>query len=67
VQRTYPRNSVIIKDGDGATSLYIALSGRLKVYRADADGKEFILDTLSEGDHFGPGGARPLPRLQAAR
>ena len=53
VQRTYPRNSVIINEGDEAASLYIVLSGRLKVYRADADGKEFILDTLSEGDHFG--------------
>ncbi len=53
VRRTYPRNSVIINEGDEATSLYIVLSGRLKVYRADADGKEFILDTLSEGDHFG--------------
>lgn len=53
VQRTYPRNAVIINEGDEATSLYIVLSGRLKVYRADADGKEFILDILAEGDHFG--------------
>jgi CRP/FNR family cyclic AMP-dependent transcriptional regulator len=53
VQRTYPKNSVIINEGDEATSLYIVLSGRLKVYRADADGKEFILDTLTEGEHFG--------------
>jgi CRP/FNR family cyclic AMP-dependent transcriptional regulator len=52
-QRAYPRNSVIINEGDAATSLYIVLSGRLKVYRADAEGKEFILDTLSEGEHFG--------------
>jgi len=53
VQRAYPRNAVIINEGDEATSLYIVLAGRLKVYRADADGKEFILDTLGEGDHFG--------------
>jgi CRP/FNR family transcriptional regulator, cyclic AMP receptor protein len=53
VQRTYPKTCVIINEGDEATSLYIVLSGRLKVYRADAGGKEFILDTLSEGDHFG--------------
>jgi len=53
VQRTYPRNSVILNQGDEATSLYIVLSGRLKVYRSDAEGREFILATLSEGDHFG--------------
>jgi CRP/FNR family cyclic AMP-dependent transcriptional regulator len=28
VQRTYPRNSVILNEGDEATSLYIGLSGR---------------------------------------
>jgi CRP/FNR family transcriptional regulator, cyclic AMP receptor protein len=53
VERPYPKNSIIFHEGDEATSLYIVLSGRLKVYRANAEGKEFILDTLSGGDHFG--------------
>ena len=53
VQRSYPRNCVILNEGDEASSLYIVLSGRLKVFRADAQGKEFVLETLSEGDQFG--------------
>jgi CRP/FNR family cyclic AMP-dependent transcriptional regulator len=53
VQRTYPRGAVIINEGDAATSVFIVLSGRLKVYLGDAGGKEFVLETLSEGDLFG--------------
>ncbi len=53
VQRAYRRGVEIISERDKATSLYIVLSGRLKVYRADPEGKEFVLDTLSEGDLFG--------------
>ena len=40
VQRSYPRNCVILNEGDEASSLYIVLSGRLKVFRADAQGKQ---------------------------
>jgi len=34
-------------------SLYVILSGRVKVYISDEDGKEFILSTISPGDYFG--------------
>jgi CRP/FNR family cyclic AMP-dependent transcriptional regulator len=53
VPRTYRKGSTVIRQEDEATTLYIVQSGRLKVYRDDPGGKQFILETLSEGDHFG--------------
>jgi len=39
--------------GDPTDSLYIVLSGRLKVMMSDADGKEVILTILGPGEFFG--------------
>src|SRR5690625_5426296 len=53
VQRRYPRNSVIINDSDTADSMYIIASGRVKVYCAERNGKEYVVNTLGRGDYFG--------------
>lgn len=53
VARNYPRNAVVISEGDEATSMFIIVSGSLKVYHTEADGKETILNTLGPGQHFG--------------
>lgn len=53
VSRQYPKNTVIINDGDNADSLYLIDSGRVKVYCSDKNGKEFIMNTLESGDYFG--------------
>ena len=53
VLRAYPKNTVIINEGDLADSLYIIDSGRVKVYCSDKNGKEFIMNTLGVGDYFG--------------
>ena len=39
--------------GDSIESLYIVLSGRLKVMMSDAEGKEVILTILGSGEYFG--------------
>jgi len=39
--------------GDSIESLYIVLSGRLKVMMSDAEGKEVILSILGSGEYFG--------------
>ncbi len=51
--RTYPKGSIIVHTGDISDSLYVILSGRVKVFISDEDGKEFILSTISPGDYFG--------------
>ena len=53
VLRQYPKNSVIINEGDDTKSLYVILSGRVKVYLNDENGKEVILNMESDGDYFG--------------
>lgn len=53
IVRTYPKGSIIIHAGDISDSLYVILTGRVKVFISDDDGKEFILSTISPGDYFG--------------
>ena len=52
-RRSAPRASTIMAAGDATDSLYIVLSGRLKVMMSDSDGKEVILAILGPGEFFG--------------
>lgn len=51
--RSYPKNVVIISEGDETDSLYVVLSGRVKVFVSEADGRELVLSTIREGGYFG--------------
>jgi len=53
VTRAYPKGAVIINEGDETDSLYIVLSGKVKVFVANEDGREVILDTHGPGEYFG--------------
>jgi CRP/FNR family cyclic AMP-dependent transcriptional regulator len=50
---TYSRGTVILSQGDMTDSLYVVLSGRLKVYLGNEDGREVLLDFLEPGEAFG--------------
>jgi CRP/FNR family cyclic AMP-dependent transcriptional regulator len=52
-RRSAPRGTTIMAGGDATDSLYIVLSGRLKVMMSDSDGKEVILSILGTGEFFG--------------
>jgi CRP/FNR family cyclic AMP-dependent transcriptional regulator len=52
-RRSAPRSTTVMAGGDATDSLYIVLSGRLKVMMSDADGKEVILCILGPGEFFG--------------
>ena len=52
-RKSVSRSTVVLAGGDSTDSLYIVLSGRLKVLMSDADGKEVILSILSPGEFFG--------------
>jgi CRP/FNR family cyclic AMP-dependent transcriptional regulator len=52
-RRSASRSTTIMAAGDATDSLYIVLSGRLKVMMSDADGKEVILSILGPGEIFG--------------
>jgi CRP/FNR family cyclic AMP-dependent transcriptional regulator len=53
VTRTFPKNSIIINEGDASDALYVMNSGRVKVFLSDDDGKEMVLNTLGPGEYFG--------------
>lgn len=45
----FPRNSVVVHQGDPSASLFLIGSGAVKVILRDAEGKERVLATLREG------------------
>lgn len=51
--KSFPKNSVIINEGDDTSSMYIIESGKVKAFLSNEDGKEVILAIMSTGDHFG--------------
>jgi CRP/FNR family cyclic AMP-dependent transcriptional regulator len=53
VTRNYPKQAIIVNEGDRSDSLYLILSGRVKVYLADENGKELILAIKGPGQYFG--------------
>jgi len=53
VRKNAGRNARIIGAGDPTDSLYIVISGRLKVMMSDEQGREVILSILSPGEFFG--------------
>jgi CRP/FNR family transcriptional regulator, cyclic AMP receptor protein len=53
VRRSFPKGRTIVAEGEPSQSLYILLSGRAKVQRSDAEGKEVILAVLGPGECFG--------------
>jgi len=52
-RKSASRSTTIMAGGDPTDSLYIVLSGRLKVMMSDAEGKEVILSILGPGEFFG--------------
>jgi CRP/FNR family cyclic AMP-dependent transcriptional regulator len=53
VVRSFPRNAVLINEGDTGDSLFILLSGRVKVYASNEAGKEFVIDFYGPGEYVG--------------
>ena len=51
--RSFPKNAVVVSEGDTTDSLYVILSGRVKVFVSGDDGKEAVVNTIAAGDYFG--------------
>jgi CRP/FNR family cyclic AMP-dependent transcriptional regulator len=52
-KRFYPKNTVVLHEGDTSNSLYVIHSGKLKVFLADEQGREIVLNIVVAGDYFG--------------
>ncbi len=53
VTRQFPKNTVVVTQGDDTDSLYVILEGKVDVFLQNDKGKEIIINTLSECDTFG--------------
>jgi CRP/FNR family cyclic AMP-dependent transcriptional regulator len=53
VVRTFPKSTILIAEGDVGDSLYIILSGRVKVYASNAAGREVVINFHGPGEYVG--------------
>lgn len=51
--RQYKKGDVIFNEGDNSKTLYFMSSGKIKLYKYTTDGKEQIINVLSDGEFFG--------------
>jgi CRP/FNR family cyclic AMP-dependent transcriptional regulator len=51
--RTFPKNTIVMTEGERSDSLYVILSGRVKVYVSDEHGKDLVLNVQGPGEYFG--------------
>lgn len=62
--RAFPKNAVILNEGDAADSVYVIVSGAVKFFVSDESGKELVLGHAGAGEYFGEvgldGGARSV-------
>jgi len=51
--RTYPKNTIVINEGDEANALYVVISGQVKVFLSNEEGREIIVNMQGPCEHFG--------------
>ena len=51
--REYPKNSMLIHEGDEGDTLFVILSGRVKVFAVDASDREVTYGIFGPGNYFG--------------
>ena len=51
--RAYPKNAIIVTESDDSDSLYVVLSGKVRVFVADDKGREVHLNQIGPGEYFG--------------
>src|SRR6478609_6804411 len=51
--RAFPKNALIVNEGDETDSLYVIISGRARVYVSNPQGREVQLNVMGPGEYFG--------------
>ena len=53
IERAYPKNVVLLSEGDSTDSFYVIVAGRVRIYASDPDGHEVVFGTQGPGEYFG--------------
>jgi len=53
IHKRFPKNSILISEGDESDSLYILLDGKVKIYASDNYGKDVVINIQGPGEVFG--------------
>lgn len=53
ITRTFPKHVILINEGDRSDSLYLILSGMVKIFSSDEEGNEILIDMPGPGEYFG--------------
>jgi len=51
--RIFPSNMIVVSEGDTSDAFYVILSGRVRIYVSDEQGREMVLGEQGPGDFFG--------------
>ncbi len=51
--KNYPKNTILVSEGDETDSLFVIESGKVKVFLSDHEGKEIIINVHGQGEYFG--------------
>ena len=62
VVRQFPKNAVLINEGEHGDSLFIVLAGRVKVFASNEAGKEVVIDFHGPGEYVGEMSLDGAPR-----
>lgn len=62
VVRAFPKGAILIHEGDTSDSLYVILSGRVKVYASNEQGREVVIDFYGPGEYVGEMSLDGAPR-----
>jgi len=56
--RSFPGNAIIVSEGDRADTIFLIVSGSVKIFVTGADGRRVVLGTQGPGQYFGEIGLR---------
>jgi CRP/FNR family cyclic AMP-dependent transcriptional regulator len=51
--RSFPKNTIVVNEGDDTNSLYVVVAGRVKAFTMSDDGREVVFATIGPGEYFG--------------
>ena len=53
LERTVPKNTLLINEGDETDCLYVLIKGKAHALRSDESGRQFIVNRFGPHDYFG--------------